>query len=35
MKDRKNDQPGAQDHAEGEYGDAARAANQEGLFKER
>ena len=31
MKDRKNDQPGAQDHAEGEYGDAARAANQERL----
>ena len=31
MKDRTNDQPGAQEHAEGEYGDAARVANQERL----
>jgi hypothetical protein len=31
MKDRTNDQKGAQRHAEGDYGDAAREANQERL----
>ena len=31
MKDDKNNQPGAQTHAEGTYGNAAREANQERL----
>jgi hypothetical protein len=31
MKDRTNDQKGAQRHAEGEYGDKAREHNQERL----
>ncbi len=31
MKDRTNDQQGAQKHAEGEYGDRARERNQERL----
>ena len=31
MKDRTNDQQGAQQHAEGEYGDRARERNQEQL----
>jgi hypothetical protein len=31
MKDQTNDQPGAQQHAEGEYGDKAREANREQL----
>jgi len=31
MKDQSNNQPGAQRHAEGEYGDVARKANQERL----
>ena len=31
MKDRSNDQPGAQRHAEGEYGDRARKRNREQL----
>ena len=31
MKDQTNNQPGAQRHAEGEYGEAARKANQERL----
>ena len=29
MKDQSNNQPGAQRHAEGEYGQVARKANQE------
>ena len=29
MKDRTNDQPGAQRHAEGEYGDLTRERNRE------
>jgi len=35
MKDHSNDQPGAQRHAEGEYGDAAREANRERLQSSR
>ena len=31
MKDRSNDQQGAQEHAEGEYGDQARERNRERL----
>jgi len=31
MKDRNNDQQGAQEHAEGEYGDQARERNRERL----
>jgi hypothetical protein len=31
MKDRRNDQQGAQEHAEGEYGDQARERNRERL----
>lgn len=34
MKDQTNNQPGAQRHAEGTYGDAAREANRERLVSE-